>query len=370
MQELFFFLVLIGLTIAFFNILKPFFTDIFLTVVLILLFRKPHGFFLRKFKGRQTLAASVTLLFVAVVIIIPLTFIGLMISEEATSNYYFLKEQWPEIQKNLTQDHIEKYVHNIPVVGEMLGRFKIEDFNEKINEIIGYITQFVLYLVQNTFISLANMLIHSFIVMFLMYYLLIDGSRLLKRVQYLTPLPTADEKELIKNLERVIDGIIINTFMLGAIEGVFGGTLFALLGIKSPVFWGFIMAMLSMIPIVGTNTILIGMAIFQFIIGNDTTAIIILSVGVSAVAINQHIIRPRLDGKRSGMHAAIAFIGSMGGLVWLGVIGFLAGPLIAALFITIWNQFGIKYQAKLEAFAKGYSLNTKKEKHNIPPDLR
>jgi len=98
--------------------------------------------------------------------------------------------------------------------------------------------------------------------------------------------------------------------------------------------------------------------ILYLILGDFTTGILILTLGTGAVLINQNIIRPRLDGNKSGMHAAIVFLGSMGGLIWMGIVGFLAGPLIAALFITIWNQFGIKYKNRLTAFNAGSDKET------------
>lgn len=180
-----------------------------------------------------------------------------------------------------------------------------------------------------------------------------DGDILLTRLQYLIPLKDEDEVELMYNIEKVTDGIVINSFMLGAIEGTYGGILFAMLGIPSPVFWGIIMVGLSIIPLLGTNSVLVPAVILYFILGDTATALILLFAGSGVVLINQNIIRPRLDANKSGMHTAIALIASLGGLMWMGVIGFLAGPLITALFIVIWNQYGKKYQKRLEIMNKG-----------------
>jgi predicted PurR-regulated permease PerM len=74
--------------------------------------------------------------------------------------------------------------------------------------------------------------------------------------------------------------------------------------------------------------------------------------------VNQNLIRPRLDAERSGMHTVLALIASLGGLLWMGIIGFLSGPIITAIFVAVWNQFGTKYKEKLERMNKGEDEST------------
>jgi len=353
LQEIFFFLLLISLTVAFFNIISPFFSDIFLTIVLVILFKKPYAFFKRKFKGRRKLAATTTILLVILLIVIPLFFIGLLITNEATQAFDLIQKEWPALQAQIISGDLQDKFKDIPFVGEEIAVLNIEDYQVKINEGIATVTQTTLAFIQSTFAGLLYMFVHTFVILFLMYFMLIDGKTLIKRLQYLIPLSDEHERELFTNVEKVTDAIVFNSFMLGIIEGTFGGLLFAALGIHSPVFWGFIMVFLSVIPLLGTNTILVPVAIFYFIIGSYTTGIIILVVGSGAVIINQNIIRPRLDGNKSGMHTAIVFLASLGGLLWMGIIGFLAGPLLMALFLAVWNQYGEKYKMDLEEFNKG-----------------
>jgi predicted PurR-regulated permease PerM len=215
------------------------------------------------------------------------------------------------------------------------------------------VVEFIIGFIQQTFINAGVLIIHFFIVLFLLYYLFIDGKKLVERIQYLVPLKDTEEKEMFSKLERVTDAIVLNTFMLGFIEGAYGGALFAILGIPSPFFWGMLMTFLSIIPLVGANTILVPMGVIQILIGNVGTGIVILAVGCGAILINQNIIRPRLDGHKSGMHPAIMFLASMGGLILMGLIGFIVGPMITGLFLVSWNQFGERYKRKLEKFNKG-----------------
>ncbi|MCD4792061.1 MAG: AI-2E family transporter [Bacteroidales bacterium] len=353
LQDIFFFLILISLTIAFYNILKPFIGDAFLSLMLVILFKKPFRWLRKKFKDNTKKAAGVTTVMVVVVIVIPVMFIGLIVANEVGDNYSKLEDQWPAIKEQLTEEKIKDQFSGIPYVEDYVNDVKWEDVEKKVDEIIGTLTEFAVSLLQRTFTGLAYFIIHVFIILFLLYFMFADGDYLIKRLQYLIPLKDKDEDEMMFNIEKVTDGIVINSFLLGIIEGTYGGILFAILGVPSPVFWGILMAGLSIIPLVGTNSILVPAAIIHFLIGDYVTGAIILGAGTGVVLINQNLIRPKLDAKKSGMHTAMALIASLGGLMWLGVIGFLAGPLLTAMFLVIWDQYGKKYKEKLEILNKG-----------------
>ncbi|OQY02890.1 MAG: hypothetical protein B6I20_06145 [Bacteroidetes bacterium 4572_117] len=351
LQETFFFIILVVASIGFLYVVGPFIMDIFMAIVLAILFKKPMTYFIKKFKGNNNKAAMTTLLVVLFVIVIPLTFIGLMVSREVGSTYLAFSKNWPSIQ-NYIKD-LPTQVSSVPYLSNALNDIDWNEIAKGMNQLISTLAGFIFTLIQQTFINVGVIIVHFFIVMFLLYYLLADGKKLVEKIQYLLPLKDSDEQELFAKLEQVTDALIVNTFMIGIIEGTFGGILFAILGIPSPFFWGTIMVFLSIIPLVGANSILVPIAIVQLAIGNFWTGMVILVIGVGAILINQNIIRPRLDGHKSGMHPAIMFLASMGGLVWLGIIGFLVGPMVTALFLVLWHQFGIKYQNKLEKFNKG-----------------
>jgi len=353
LQDVFFFLILIALSIAFYHILEPFIGDAFLALILVILFKRPFRWLKKKFKGNKKKAAGITTILVVVVIVIPLLFIGLIVANEAGENFTKIKNEWPEIKKEITEEKIKDKFANIPYVNKYVNEIELEDIEQKLDQFVSTATEWAIVVIEKTFSGVTYTIIHIFIILFLLYFMFADGDVLLTRLQYLIPLKDEDEVELMYNIEKVTDGIVINSFMLGAIEGTYGGILFALLGIPSPVFWGILMVGLSIIPLLGTNSILIPAVILFFIIGDTTTALILLIAGSGVVLINQNLIRPKLDANKSGMHTAIALIASLGGLVWMGVIGFLAGPLITALFIVIWNQYGKKYQKRLEIMNKG-----------------
>lgn len=351
LQEVFFFAILIAATIGFFSIIHPFLTDIFLAIVLAILFKKPLFFFTKLFKGSKNKATALTLLLVIFTIVIPVTFIGIMISREVGTTYTSFKDTWPEVKTYI--ENLPEKAGSIPVLRDVVDDVDWDKVANTAGEKLSLLVEYLIGVIQQTFINVGFLIVHFFIVLFLLYYLFIDGDKLVERIQYLVPLKDTEEKEMFHKLEKVTDAIVLNTFMLGFIEGAYGGILFSILGISSPFFWGMLMTFLSIIPLVGANTILVPMAIFQIITGNVTVGVLILVIGTGAIVINQNIIRPRLDGHRSGMHPAIMFLASMGGLILMGLVGFIAGPMITGLFIVTWNLFGERYKRKLEQYNKG-----------------
>lgn len=350
LQEVFFFLLMLLLSLAFLKLLAPFFIDIFFALILSLLFGKVNKRFEKRFRGKKSVAAISTLVITSLVFLIPITFIGIMVTKEISHTYDLLIANWSNLQNQSSQFLSPQKLQELPLIGGYIENLNWEQMRERLNDFISNSTQFLLELLQETFMNAGYMFVHVFIILFLMYYLLIDGADLEKRIHYLIPLDDNDEKILFKKIRNVTEALLINTFIIGFIEGTYGAILFTILGISSPFFWGVLMVLLSIIPLVGANSILMPMAIAQFILGNHLTGIIILVFGVGVILINQNIIRPRLDGNKSGMHPAIVFLASMGGLIWMGIIGFLVGPIITGLVLVVWDQYGQKYKTKLEQY--------------------
>ena len=348
-NDYFFMGFLLLISYAFLNLLLPFLIDIFLAAVLYIIFRKPFAYFLNKTKSRKK-ASAITVALVILVVSIPLFFVGTMVSFEATENYKILIENLPEIQKMLTAESLQNFALSIPLLGEHIAN-EIEGLDiEKLRTISSNILMTVsgtgLKFVQSAFLNLTNFMMHLFVIPFILFFLFLESKRLGKKIRSVLPFEIDDEKRAINELVKITDTIVIYTFLIGVAEGIYGGALFSILGIGSPFFWGIIMVILSMIPILGSNGVIVPAAIIQILMGNYAKGIILLVLGSGAVLINQFIIKPKISGDRSDLHPVIMLVSTIGGIAWMGMIGFLVGPLIAALTIVSWDLFALKFKAK------------------------
>ena len=347
MNDGFFLVLLLLLSVAFLKLIGIFIIDIFLAVVLYIIFRKPFAYFLKKTKSRKK-ASFITVLIVFLVVALPLFFVGTMVSIEATDSYQNLKADLPEYQEMLSVESVKEYALKVPFVGEKLAeQVKVIDFEqvkEMSSKTIMSVSTYIFKLIQAVFFNVTSLLMHLLIIPFLLFYLFCDGKKLVSKIHTASPFDRNDEKKGMDELVKITDTIVIYTFLIGVVEGIYGGALFAILGISSPFFWGILMVILSMIPIVGANTIIIPAAAIQFAMGNYGSGSILLFLGAGLIIINQNIIKPKLTGDRTGLHPVLMFISSLGGIAWLGIVGFLVGPLIAALFIVAWSQYAIKFK--------------------------
>jgi predicted PurR-regulated permease PerM len=111
-------------------------------------------------------------------------------------------------------------------------------------------------------------------------------------------------------------------------------------GIEAAVFWGTVMTVLSIIPAIGSALVWVPAAIILAAGGSYLKAIgLTLFCGLIVGSLD-NVLRPRLVGKDTQMHDLMIFFGTLGGITMFGLIGFIVGPIIAALFVTIWEIYG------------------------------
>lgn len=349
MNDYFFLGVLLIISFSFLNLLLPFLTDIFLSIVLYIIFRKPFAYILKKTKSRKK-AAVYTTLIVVFIVSVPLFFFGMSVSLEASDIYRDVKDKMPLYREMLTAESLSGYAMRIPLVGERLsseiGSLDLEKFKNISADIVTTVSSFLMKALQSAFFNITSFLMHLFITPFMLFFLFLDSKKLLSKVRSILPFEREDEKKAVDELVKITDTIIIYTFLIGIAEGIYGGVLFLIMGIASPFFWAIIMVILSMLPVVGANTVIVPAAVFLILNGSVAKGIILLIFGAGVILIDQNIIKPKLAGDRSGLHPVVMFVSSVGGIAWMGMAGFLVGPLIAALTIVSWELFAVKFKIK------------------------
>jgi len=350
LPDWFFFLLLTGLTLAFYKIISPFIIDIFLATLITHLFRKFYNLLKDKYKISKNASSLLSMLCALFLLIIPLIIIGLLLSNEAANTYFTIKDKWPRIQQLLSIDTVNFINQRFPMLANQIDVIKHLELQKHLSKIFSTGAEIMLNLIQRAFFNVSFMFFHLVLMLILMYFLLLDGDKLIERILYLSPLKDADEKELINEIIKISDATLLGTIIVGLIEGIYGGFIFIIFGIPSPLFWGVMMMFFSMVPIIGINTILIPTGLIFLLLGKFVPGIFILALSWGGTTITQNYLKPNLVGKRGGLHPAIVLLSTLGGIAWFGLVGFLMGPMIASLFMAIWNQFGQHYNTELEGW--------------------
>ena len=337
--------VLVALTVAFFNLLRPFLVDILLAAVLAIMLFGIYSFLSEKVRLRGGVASFLVVFMVFCVIVGIVTFLGIVLGNEANAGYQALRQRWPAIAARLAQIDVRAAIARIPFLGEQLSQMEVSRLSQVVERLLTEGSGLIVSLAQRSFSSLPRAVGHFALVMVLTFFLLKRGQELWGAIEAIIPLDRVETEELSSEIVGLTRATMKSTLFIGLIEGIYGGLIFFIFGLPSPVVWGVLIMILSVIPLVGTNLIIVPAGVITVIAGRFAAGIGIIVLGLVGVALTQNILRPRILAGRSGLHPAVVLLATLGGLAWLGIIGFLVGPVLASLFVVAWRQFGKRYEA-------------------------
>lgn len=302
-----------------------------------------HNLLSKKLGNRETLASIITVLGIVLLILTPLAILITLVVTQAIS---IGQSVTPWVQSFINEPTtLTVYLEKIPFYQEMLP---YRDFIvQKAGELVGTVSTFLIdSLTAFTKVSI-DAIFSSIIMLYVMFYFLTMGDVLLKKILFFLPLDDLSEQRLLNRFTSVTRATIKGTLIIGIMQGTICGMAFAIAGIEGPVFWGSLMAVTSIIPAFGTAIIWFP-ALIILALSGKFTGVVILAVLCGAVAGNlDNIVRPRLVGKDTEMHDLFVLFGTLGGISMFGLLGIIIGPIVAALFITIWEIYGDTFKEYL-----------------------
>ena len=331
-------LLLIAVSLAFAAILWPFYEALFWGVTLAILFSPLHRRLLNRMPRRRNLAALATLALCLVVVILPMIFLSISLIQEATHIYERLRTGQLDVGS-----YFQQIVAALPswVVGTLdrLGLTSVTALQQKLSTVAVQGSQFIatraINIGQNTF----QFLMGFGIMLYLLFFLLRDGSTLAKRIRNAIPLEENHKHHLSQKFTTVIRATVKGNIVVAATQGMLGGFIFWILGIQGPVLWGVLMAFLSLLPAIGAGLIWVPVAIYFFATGAIWQGVTLTVFAVGIIGLVDNILRPILVGKDTKMPDYVVLISTLGGMALFGLTGFVIGPAIAALFIATWDLF-------------------------------
>ncbi len=342
----FFFLLLIGVSTLAFFLFKPFFVPFLLAAILAKLFYPFYRWLLKVTGDKRGISSIITCLVVALVIVIPLAAISAMAVDEVV-----------QMLDKVSRDRSDlKYsVMSLIQTVSYLPFFEGIEINKFINQetilsAIKNISQTMLGLIQSAYRGTVHFLFMTFIMFFSLFYLLIDGKQIISKLVKLSPLKDSYEKMLIEKFNSIVQATLKGTILIALIQGFIVAVLFGATGVSSPVLLGLITVIVSVIPVIGPFLVWLPTGIIMIFIGNYFEGVIILLVGALVISMIDNLLRPKLVSGDTKMHPLIVLFSTLGGLSLFGISGFLVGPIVAALFIALWNIYYLEFKEQLEKF--------------------
>jgi predicted PurR-regulated permease PerM len=184
------------------------------------------------------------------------------------------------------------------------------------------------------FLGALGSLLGFAIMLFLLFFFLRDGDAMVARARRLIPLTEERKERLFRQLSGVTRAIVIGTSVTALLQGLFIGIGFSIAGLPSPVVFGVLAALLSMLPVGGSAFVWGPAVIWLFFDGRWGYAIFMLVWGILLSGLD-NILRPILISGRAKISALAVFIGVLGGIPAFGAIGVIAGPVVLSLVLAL-----------------------------------
>jgi predicted PurR-regulated permease PerM len=344
-----FILLLLVVSVAFGWILLPFYGAVFWGAVLAIVFAPVYRKLLAKVGGRRTVAALLTLLGILVLVFLPMSLITASLVQEGSA----LVERMRQGDVSFAGYANQIYAALPDWFTQLLGRFGLDNLSvlqqrvtAALNEGSQKIAQSALNIGQNTF----DFVVSFFIMLYLLFFLLRDGAQLSKRMRDAIPLNARYLRNLSGKFTTVIRATVKGNIAVAVVQGALGGVAFWVLGIHAPVLWAVLMAFLSLLPAVGAGLVWGPVALYLLATGDTLSGIGLVVYGVVVIGLVDNVLRPLLVGKDTKMPDYVVLISTLGGMALFGLNGFVIGPLIAAMFIAVWDIFATE-QAQANAVA-------------------
>ncbi len=242
-------LMVVAISALFFTMIRDFLMTLLLAAIFSGLAYPLYRRLNKKLGDRKVLASATTILIAILVVVIPLTALLGLIANEAFQISQVVK---PWIQEQISQS--SGVAERLPAWAqpwlERLNPFR-DQILEKTGEITGMAGNFLFKSLSATTRGTVSFFLHLFVMLYAMFFFLMDGPALIQKVRSFLPLRESDKDLMEERFMSVTRATIKGTFAIGAIQGLLGGVGFAVAGIQGSIFWAALMGVLSVIPGVG-----------------------------------------------------------------------------------------------------------------------
>lgn len=221
----------------------------------------------------------------------------------------------------------------------------LEQFEEMLLSEFDEIAQSAGEIILTEMIAMVDVTVHAgfgvMLLVFLLYYVLLDGARFVAWVRSVTPLETDVIDELFDEVSVVTWAVVQSHLLVAVVEGILGGIGLWIVGISNVPFWTVVMIVVSILPIIGVWLVWAPAVIYLLATGDMVGALFLLVYGVAVLSVIDNYLRAFFVDHGSGLHPAVVLVGVLGGIYLLGILGLFLGPILLAVFkasVTVFSR--------------------------------
>lgn len=330
----------VGITGLFLWMIREFLIALLLAALLSGLFNGTYTNLKERLGGRRAVASAITVAIVSLLVVVPVAGFFALLTTEALA---LLDAAQPWLQTQLdNRSELSRRLLDTEI-GQMLVPYQdqvLQHLTSAAGSAGSLIASGLSTLAQST-LSFVLML---FVMLYAQFFFLKDGKTMLYKILYYLPLPPEDENRMLEKFVSVTRATIKGTLVIGALQGALGGIGLAAVGVKGALVWGTIIAVLSVIPGLGPTLVWFPVVVYLALVQRYTAATLLFVWCAGVVGTIDNLLRPRLVGRDTEMSDLMVLLSTLGGIVLFGALGIIVGPLVGALFITVWDLYGAAFK--------------------------
>lgn len=336
-QVIAFFVLMLIVFIMVLLVLKPYINIVAIGAILAVLFYPVYRRILPLVKSRN-LAAFLTVSLFLLIILVPIVFFGQILLNELVSLYG--KFHNGDLVINKTQ-----IIASLPTQVQSL----IENLSRDLSNFLSNFTSNIFQSVSSIISNIASFLFTLFLMFFCFFYLLRDGDKIKKVLMDISPIAASQENILFEKIILAVNGVIKGSFLTALTQGFVAMVGFFIFGIPEPIVWGLFTVLTALVPTIGTSLSLVPAIIYLFVTGHTGSAIGLVIWGAVAVSTIDNLVGPKLVGSRTQLHPLLVLLSVVGGLQFFGVLGFLLGPILMAIFIALIDMYRTDFKDYMQS---------------------
>jgi len=295
-------------------------------------------------RGRSNIAALLMIVAVILIMVVPAVTLTISLSRQAAEFYLYIENliahgnhlQATKIKLGLYQE--KPFVGGL--AGWLLEHLSALDypggtFPDDLKSVIGSITGMLSSVVSNAFHFLMNLVL----TLFALFVFYTKGESMLEELISIAPLPPSRAKELVARCSSVIRSVFKSVVLTALLQGVLGGLGFWVTGLPSPLLFGALIAIATLVPYIGTALVWLPGSLYLILIGDTWYGIGLLLWCAIVVSNSDHILRPLLSSAEDVLSAIPMLVGVVGGVLAFGLSGLILGPLTLATSLFLLEEY-------------------------------
>ena len=183
--------------------------------------------------------------------------------------------------------------------------------------------------------NIISFVADAVIAFFTLFFLFREGRSMRERAETVLPLNAAQVERLFTGISNSIVANVYGCLAVGAAQGTLASLAFWVLGLPSPVLWGMVTALFSLVPVMGSAAVWGPAVIILVISGHWWKALILLGWGAGVVGQIDTLVRPYVISGRVKLHTLLIFFALLGGVEAFGVMGLFIGPVVLSVTLVV-----------------------------------